>query len=194
MLDKIFNIIIQDHIKPYLNKKISVATEDRVIMGNISHAGEADGDKLKNKVIMSLVNIEEDRISRPVDKFNRQNGQVKFTNPPIFLNLYILFAANFDEGDDGKGYANALQLISYIIQFFQFQNVFSPANSPRLPDTVQELIFDLDTLSFQDLNNLWGILGSKYLPSVLYKVRLVSLSEDFSEGDVPLLHEIQIND
>jgi hypothetical protein len=66
--------------------------------------------------------------------------------------------------------------------------------SPGLPAGVEKLVLDLNTLSFQDMNNLWGILGSKYLPSVMYKIRMISISEEFSQGNAPLLHEIIVND
>jgi hypothetical protein len=46
----------------------------------------------------------------------------------------------------------------------------------------------------QDLNNLWGILGSKYIPSVVYKMRLIIISDDFSQGMAQPVIEIKVND
>ena len=63
-----------------------------------------------------------------------------------------------------------------------------------MPEGVDELILDLMTLSYQDLNNLWGILGSRYLPSVMYKLRLISINEDFVLGGAGLIQKITIND
>ena len=159
-----------------------------VILGNISQIGTDEDDGLNNHVVVSLINIEEDRISRPVDKYVRINQQVVYKNPPVYLNLYVLFTACYSD------YASALLLLSNVIKFFQYKNVFTTLNAPDLPKEIDELIFDLKTLSMQDLNNLWGILGSKYLPSVMYKVRLVSISEDFAEGSASLLTEIIVND
>jgi hypothetical protein len=113
---------------------------------------------------------------------------VIYKNPPIYLNLDILFAANYTD------YYTSLLLISNVIKFFQFQNVFTPLNSPNLPPGIEELIFDLKTLSLQDLNNLWGILGSKYIPSVVYKMRLIIISDDFSQGMAQPVIEIKVND
>jgi hypothetical protein len=138
---------------------------------------------------ITLVNIEEDRISKSPEGYMRQtNNNVIYKNPKVFLNLYLLFSVNL------SSYAESLKRLSYIIQFFQYQNVFTTLNSPGLPVGTEKLILDLSTLSFQDLNNLWGILGSKYLPSVMYKLRLIKISEEFSEGDAPLIHEIVVND
>ena len=134
------------------------------------------------------MNIEEDRISRSPDNYSRIDRQVIYKNPPIYLNLDILFAANYTD------YYTSLLLISNVIKFFQFQNVFTPLNSPNLPPGIEELIFDLKTLSLQDLNNLWGILGSKYIPSVVYKMRLIIISDDFSQGMAQPVIEIKVND
>jgi hypothetical protein len=135
-----------------------------------------------------LVNIEEDRISKSPENYVRQDNNLIYKNPKIYLNLYALFAVNL------SSYPESLKRLSFIIQFFQYQNVFTPLGSPGLPAGIEKLILDLNTLSFQDMNNLWGILGSKYLPSVMYKIRMISISEEFSQGNAPLLHEIIVND
>ncbi|MEO8960773.1 MAG: DUF4255 domain-containing protein [Ginsengibacter sp.] len=137
---------------------------------------------------ITLVNVEEDRISRPQENSVRKNNANIYKNPKIFLNLYVLFSVNL------SSYFESLKRLSYIIQFFQYQNVFTPLSSPDVPEGVEKLILDLDTLSFQDLNNLWGIMGSKYLPSVLYKMRLIIIDENFSQGTAGLINEIIIND
>ncbi|HTA26588.1 MAG TPA: DUF4255 domain-containing protein [Bacteroidia bacterium] len=189
MIDKVFNVITSE-INNYFNSKLGTSTEGRIIASNISEAGNGNAASIDNMVVMSLVNIEEDRISRPPDNYRRSGQQMTMVKPPYYLNLYILFAANFDV----TNYTTALQNIAYIIQFFQFKNVFTRLNTPTLDPGLKELIFDMKTLSVQDLNNLWGVLGSKYMPSVLFKVRLITISEEFTEASVPLIKEIQIED
>ncbi len=164
-------------------------------IGNIAwHDKEDTVSTDKSNAFISLVNIEEDRISKSSENFRRNpNAAIVYKNPKIFLNLHLLFSANLSD------YGESLKRLSYIIQFFQYQNVFTPLTTPGnalnpFPEGVDELIFDLYTLSFQDLNNLWGIMGSKYLPSVLYKMRLVVIDENFAEGTAGLITEIKIND
>ncbi len=137
---------------------------------------------------ISLINIEEDRISKPQENYVRGNGSILYKNPKIYLNLYLLFGVNLSD------YTESLKRLSYIIQFFQYRNVFTPLTSPTLPDGIEELIFDLETLTFQDLNNLWGIMGSKYLPSVVYKMRLITISEEFAQGQAGLIMELSVNE
>ncbi|CAN5152734.1 hypothetical protein BH09BAC6_BH09BAC6_18520 [soil metagenome] len=159
------------------------------IAWNDNDTSGAGAASASSSAFITLVNIEEDRISKSPEGFSRlSDNSISYKNPKIYLNLYVLFSVNL------SSYAESLKRLSYIIQFFQYKNVFTTLNSPGLPDGVEKLILDLSTLSFQDMNNLWGILGSKYLPSVMYKLRLIKISEEFVEGDASLIHHIVVND
>jgi hypothetical protein len=185
---------IANHIDSYLQQQqaqgnlILPGIKHPVILGNISQVGTSTDSTLQNMIIVSLIKIEEDRISRSPDNYVRIDQQVIYRNPPVYLNLDILFTANYEN------YKTSLLLLSFVIQFFQFQNVFTPQNSPDLPKGIEELIFDMKTLSLQDLNNLWGILGSKYIPSIVYKLRLIQISDPFTLGAAGVIKEIQVND
>ncbi|MCX6250207.1 MAG: DUF4255 domain-containing protein [Bacteroidetes bacterium] len=185
---------IASHIEKYLQQQqtlgilILPGVKHPVILGNVSQVGTSTDSTLQNMILVSLVKIEEDRISRSPDNYVRIDQQVVYRNPPVYLNLDVLFTANFEN------YRTSLLLLSSIIQFFQYQNVFTPQNSPDLPQGIEELIFDMKTLSLQDLNNLWAILGSKYIPSVLYKMRLIKIMDTFTRGSAEVIKEIKIND
>jgi Pvc16 N-terminal domain len=152
-------------------------------------SGGGNGNNASASAFITLVNVEEDRISkRPEPTRRLTDNTIVYENPTIYLNLFLLFSVNL------SSYPESLKRLSYIIQYFQYKNVFTTLNSPGLPDGIDKLILDLSTLSFQDMNNLWGILGSKYLPSVMYKLRLIKISEEFAQGDAALIHEIEIKD
>lgn len=177
-------------VNGYLVKKLQIPSGDAIILYNVSHLGnESSGDNLDTtaNAFLSLVNIEEDRISKSHDNFVRRDNTVIYKSPKVHLNLYLLFSVSLST------YFESLKRLSYIIQFFQYKNVFTPLTSPSLPSGVEELILDLHTLSFQDLNNLWGVMGSKYLPSAMYKLRMITISEDFEQGGAGLLSEIAVN-
>jgi hypothetical protein len=178
---------IAQYLETYLESQPG-ATKDYILPANISDLGSSGGSSMQNKIILSVVNIEEDRISRSPDNYTRVDQQIIYQNPPIYLNLDILFAANYAD------YLTSLQLLSSVIKFFQYQNVFTPLNSPNFPQGIEKLIFDMKTLSLQDLNYLWGILGSMYVPSVVYKMRLISISDAFNQGNAPPVTEINVND
>jgi hypothetical protein len=175
----------------YLRMKLDPLTSTPFIqLANIAwHDSEttsgAAGDS--SDAFISLINIEEDRISRSQDPFARGPGNtIVYKNPKVYLNLYLLFSVNL------SSYVESLKRLSYIIQFFQWRNAFTPLNFPSLPAGIQELIFDLYTPNFQDLNNLWGIMGSKYLPSVIYKMRLITISEEFEQGTAGVISQLVV--
>ena len=192
MIDQVLTFL-NTQLDSYLRLKLDAGNSNPFIqLANIwsdtEGSGTPTGTSAPLNAFITLVNIEEDRISKSPENHVRKDNGTIYKNPKVHLNLYILFAVNL------SSYTESLKRLSYIIQFFQYRYVFTPLDSPDLPAGVEKLILDLNTLTFQDLNNLWGILGSKYLPSVMYKLRLISISEEFVQGDAPLLHQITIND
>ncbi|MGN8069873.1 DUF4255 domain-containing protein [Mucilaginibacter sp. 22184] len=192
MIDQALTFL-NTHLDSYLRLKLDPSNSNSFIQvaniaWNDNDTSGSTGTNNPANAFITLVNIEEDRISKSPENYVRQGSETTYKNPKIYLNLYVLFAVNLST------YTESLKRLSFIIQFFQCQNVFTPLSSPDLPAGVEKLILDLNTLSFQDMNNLWGILGSKYLPSVMYKMRMISISEEFAQGNTPLLHEIIVND
>jgi Pvc16 N-terminal domain len=49
-------------------------------------------------------------------------------------------------------------------------------------------------MSFEQTNHLWSVLGGKYFPSVMYKVRQVTLNEDVTISESGFIKEVQLND
>ena len=132
-----------------------------------------------DKIGMSLINIEEERVFKD-QQFLHQNtsGDYEMYNPELKLNLYVLFCARYVDGDgEGANYPEGLKQISNVISFFQGKYVFTPDNSPAMPAGLQKLIVDLYSYTFEQQYNFWNILGAKYLPSVLYKVRMITYQE-----------------
>lgn len=181
-----------------INPKDDPTITKLVVLGNITKAQDNDNTPNPNnpvagKAVLSLVNIEEDRISKSPQNFVKVNDKVEYRNPKIFLNLYCLFAVA------NSSYDTALQHLSLIIQFFQYKNVLNHQNSPaasepKLDPRIDKLVFDLHSLNFEQVNHLWGTLGGKYLPSVLYKVRLVTIEDDTPQMQADPILNLAIND
>lgn len=180
-----------DEINKYLSQKLGQDTESRLILGNlvkvIDNDAGATGTTATNKAILSLVNIEEDRFSKSPDNFRKVDDKIQYKNPKIFLNLYLLIAVNKSD------YSEALKLLAFIIQFFQYRFVFDIQNSPSLDPKIEKIIMDLYSLNFEQMNHLWGILGGKYLPSVLYKMRVIGIEDETADASAEPIMEIEIN-
>ena len=105
------------------------------------------------------------------------------SNPPIYVNLYLMFASYFS----GSNYQEGLKFISNTIHYLQGQSVFDQHNSPQLDPNINKLVMDIHNLDITDLSNLWGVLSGKYLPSVLYKVRMVTVDTNAVKDQVPAI-------
>ena len=120
---------LTDEINKYLSIKLDIPTTDpRLVSGNISRAFEAEGstggESLANKAIISLINIEEDRISKRQLPYVKTDKRIVYKNTAVHLNLYLMFAINL------PNYMESLQLLKYNVQFFQQQFVFTLEQYP----------------------------------------------------------------
>jgi hypothetical protein len=52
---------------------------------------------------------------------------------------------------------------------------------------------ELYTLSFEQINYLWASLGGKQMPFVMYKLRLVAITDRKLVREVPLIEELTNN-
>jgi hypothetical protein len=145
-------------------------------------------DAISNRAILSLVNIEEDKASKQQENYIKTDISTKYKSPLLFLNLYMLVSAN------RNNYSQSLTWLGHILQFFQFQNVFTPLTHPSLDSRILKLIVELYSLNFEQTNHLWSTLGGKYLPSVMYKVRRVTLDEDLPISESGFIKEIELKD
>ena len=103
--------------------------------------------------------------------------QIQERQPEIYLNIYVLFGAN------KNNYSTALNRISQVIGFFQRKFVFTATDIPVLATfNLDRIIFDLYSTSFEELNQLWSVMGGKYIPSVVYKMRLAVIQNADPQG------------
>jgi hypothetical protein len=182
--------------------------DEEVVLGNVALLESPDNEAIQDRILISLVNIEEESALKNFKTYQRDNasGIVENVNPTVHLNLYILFSANYQVGN--QAYINALKRLSNVIQFFQAKNVFTMSNSTHadLADLSHnedlnqaqindiKLIFDLYTLTFEQINHLWGALGGKQIPFAMYKCRLIKIADSGIKHREPVIEEVNAND
>ncbi len=166
-----------------LRRSYQVA-EDLVVVSSLHEQDGGPAAQAANRITVFLVNIERDTVAgagpRPLN-----TGRFTLSQPPVNLNLMLMFAANFG----GSTYPEALKLIGSTIAFFQSRPVFNHQNTPELDGRIDRLAMDIENLATGDLANLWGILGGRYLPSVLYRLRMVTIDAGHSEGQLSAVRE-----
>ncbi|MDY6981859.1 MAG: DUF4255 domain-containing protein [Pseudomonadota bacterium] len=164
-------------------KRTNNLTEDIVVVSSLVEADGSPTPQANNKLLLLLTNIEKDTTpKRAGSRGVSFDGRALQSTQPLYLNLYVMLAANFA----GANYAEALKFISRAIGFFQVHSTFDRQGSPDMDRRIERLVLDIENLSIQDLSNLWGLLGGKYLPSVYYRVRMISVTPDSITGQIPI--------
>lgn len=184
--------LLRDELSDYVFKNRRPGdsiVQDDIILHNISLM-ESENQDLSNKVVITLVNTEEESTLKNNGNVLRGLNGIKYVEPPVFLNLYILISATLGQ-DLQDAYEFALHRLSLVIRFFQVKKSFTVKNSPftsisgdlNIPQEIKDdlrLNVELYTLTFEQINHLWGSLGGKQVPFAMYKVRLVRIQEDTS--------------
>ncbi|GAA4460496.1 hypothetical protein GCM10023189_35700 [Nibrella saemangeumensis] len=192
MIDKAL-VFLEKEVNNYFDARFGPSTQKWVTLGNIAKLddgsnGGGGGNDNNARAMLSLVNLEEDRIAKNPENFFRTADGIAYRNPRILLNLYVLFSVTI------SNYVQGLQTLSFIIQCFQSNRVFESATYPLLDPSLEKLTLDLYTLNFEQVNHLWSTLGGKYLPSVLYKVRMVGIEDLDKQVGGDLIREIVLTE
>lgn len=144
------------------------SAEEVVVVSNLLGPDGALAPDVSNKIVLFLTAIERDTVTQRAPD---QAGRAFLGGGPMFLNIYLMAAANFT----GRNYPDALRLISLLIGFFHERPMFDHQNSPGMDESIDKLILDIENTPPPVMSNIWGVLGGRYLPSVLYRVRVVAI-------------------
>lgn len=157
--------------------------EEWVVLSNLVDVEGRPYDGAKDKVVMFLANVQHETVistySRTVPAKDA-DGYVAVA-PPLYIDLFVLFLANFQD----RNYPEGLATISRVISFFQQNPWFTSDSLPGLPVAVGKLTFEFTNLEMTELNYLMGLCGAKYLPSAYYKVRMLPFTSDAMQAVVP---------
>ncbi|QSQ13857.1 DUF4255 domain-containing protein [Myxococcus landrumensis] len=121
---------------------------------------------------VSLIHLEEERVLKSqMPETRLTGGKHVLLEPPLKLNLHILYAARFTH------YDQALRYLAHVLTFFQAHPSFTPEAYPGLDGRIEKLTAELQSLSYEQVNQVWAFVGGKQLPSAIYKVRMVLLQD-----------------
>ncbi len=170
--------ILKEQVEAYFTE---VGLGKIIVLENIAlwESGSDDATKVEDKVVMTLLRLEEELTLRNVPSFKIKDNKTEYFNPPVNLNMYVLFSGNCES------YDKSLKSISRVIQFFQGKKVFTSGNTVYNRTNVAldvleyfKFILEMYTPGFDELNNIWGTLGGRQLPSVIYKVQVIQIKQD----------------
>lgn len=161
-------VFLRDHLNAALTQ---VSGSETPVVEFVAGA-ETDAMKFKqDRVSALLVNVEEETTMRRPDPYTMTaaDGSVRRIFPEIRMSLFVLFVARFAQ------YETGLTQLSRVIRHFQRHRVVDRAAAPGIPAGVEKLVLELVTMPFSEQNEIWNALRTTYLPSVLYKVKVITI-------------------
>jgi Pvc16 N-terminal domain len=187
-------LIVRNELQAHLT---AVGNSTEAKLGNVGEIGNGNLD-LRDKVLLSVVNLQEERTLKNTPAYVRDDAalRVRYKNPPVFLNLALLITATH------ANYVNALRALSRALLFFQHRTVLTHDNvapnsisheaPPRDADRLAEfkLIFNLWSPTFEEVNDMWGMLGGKQFPFALYSMRMLELKFRATQREAGLITEV----
>lgn len=180
-----------NHLATQLNQQFRInfqLAEDVAVVSNLVELDGSVTPNANNKLVITLVNIEKDTVPyRPGSAGRSLDDRLLQHNAPLYLNLYVMVSANFSAGN----YAEALKYISQAVAFFQLKPVLDQRNSPGMDRRIERLMLDIENLPIPDLNNLWSLLGGRYLPSMFYKIRMITVDAGAVSGQLPFISDLR---
>jgi len=160
--------------------------ESKVTLNNVIDSSGTVPAANQNKIVLSLINIERETM-KPFYVRNQKMSDGNFADihPEQRFNVDLLVTSNFDDYKDTLNYLNT------VIQFFQ-ANVRMDAHSfANIPEGISKLEFDIEKLNYSQMHSLWTAMGAKYQPSVIYKMRLLTIQANESGGFVQSVQQTE---
>jgi hypothetical protein len=186
MINRILTAL-KDELNEFIKLKdpINFGTLDIVLLSNlVDQAGTLvfvsnNNNQTVHKIVITLVNVEEEKVFKEQQYFKKTASDTIISlNPELKIQLQVLFTAY------STSYETSLLILGFVISFFQKKHVFTNQNTPSLNGLTTRATVELQTLTAEQTNHLWGYLGAKYMPSLVYKVSLLTFQEgqQTSEG------------
>ncbi len=156
-------------------KNLESRDDDWITLTSLVDHNGALNPAARDKIVMCIYNITKETIVNTYQR-NYSSEQIQRTqdafsvvNPPIYIDIHLMFMANLTE----IKYKDGLSILSRLISFFQQTAFFTRDNAPQLAPEIDKLTLEFENLNPVDVNYVMSMLGTRYLPSAFYKMRML---------------------
>jgi hypothetical protein len=103
----------------------------------------------------------------------------------LSLNIFVLFSCYFSNSN----YSESIRFLDLILTYFE-ENPTLNAVGP-FQDKVNNIKIEIETYNVEKAHNIWTTLGAKYIPSAMYKIRMIVVDSNSISSFVPALRGIR---
>lgn len=178
---------ITDFLNHYLEQSLGLS-EGPVVASSLVNPDGSFPYTTENKIVVSVINLEHETVLKPLS-FNKgtQSGFGKVA-PPVNLNLYLLISANYSS----RNYFESLKMLSAVIGSLHTNPYFTKQEHPEIQDPIAKLTLETYTIPTAELGTIWNGLGARYVPSVIYKMRVMALAEEIIKKEIPGISDSEV--
>jgi len=143
--------------------------EDKAVISALVNQDGTVAMLEENKVLVTLVNLE--REPTPV-------GPKKDGKQRVHINFFVLFSCYFSNAN----YGEALKFLAFTMNYLNDNSSIDISDSGGLKSTSSssglKVQIEIESLTVDQNSNLWSTTGAKYMPSALYKIRMIPLDSN----------------
>ncbi|MBL4662486.1 MAG: DUF4255 domain-containing protein [Flavobacteriaceae bacterium] len=176
-----------------LNQELKMTfgfNDNRVVASSLVNPDGSMPSNAENKIVVSVINLEHETAIKSMSNYVTDGGKgYGKIAPPVHLNLYLLVSANYDSNN----YIEANKILSAIIGVFQANPYFNKQTNPDMKPPLEKLTFEIFNLPINELSHIWSGIGAKYVPSIIYKVRMLTIQEEVIKKEIPGIESLSGN-
>lgn len=171
---------LTDNLNIFFRTKLKIQEDKAELSGIINQDGSL-ASLSENKVLITLLNIEKEPFSASSHIVGRQK---------LSLNLLVIFSCHFSNSN----YSEGLRFLDLIITYFEENYTLEAQN---IYDGNNKIKIEIETSNIDNVHNIWATIGAKYLPSVVYKLRMIVVDSNNISAFTPAVQkapELSSND
>ena len=166
---------ITDNLNVYFRTKLKIQ-EDKAELSAIVNQDGTIALQSENKVLVTLFNIERESFSASPGNVGRQK---------LSLNIFVIFSCHFSNSN----YSEAIRFLDLIITYFEENYTLEVQN---IYDGNNKIKIEIETFNLEKVQNIWSTIGAKYLPSVIYKLRMIVVDSNNVSSFTPAVQSAPV--
>ncbi|MDN3643606.1 DUF4255 domain-containing protein [Lutimonas halocynthiae] len=171
----------------FLNKQLNNSYDlmnNPVMASSLINPDGSITENIGNKIVISVINMEHETYMNPNEVYKRGTGStLGQVTPPIYLNIYLMISANYNSDN----YLEAFKNLSAVISVLQSNPYFTKKKHPEMADPLTKLTMEIFNVPLTELSHIWSGIGAKYVPSLVYKMRMITIQEDKVTREIPMI-------
>jgi hypothetical protein len=164
---------LTDNLNVYFRTKLKIQ-EDKAELSAIVNQDGSIALQSENKVLVTLLNIEKEPFSASGQVIGRQK---------LTLNIFVIFSCYFSNSN----YSEAIRFLDLIITYFEENYTLEAQN---IYDGNNKIKIEIETNNLEKVQNIWSTIGAKYLPSVIYKLRMIVVDSNSITTFAPAVQKV----